>query len=546
MKNYNCYFVAEFSVMHKSGILVFLLAAVLLLSGCARRGTITGGAKDTIPPSLRNSFPKNGSLNFSGKEIQLVFDEYVKLKNVNKQLIVSPPLKTKPEVMPLNASKIITITLKDELQPNTTYSFNFGQSIEDNNEGNPLNQFSYVFSTGNYIDSLQLKTAVKDALEKEIPKNVSIMLYEVNESYNDSTIYKEVPRYITNTLESGRLGQLENLKAGKYRLIAVKDENGNNKFDPKTDKIGFIKEPLTVPNDTIFELELFKEEAPFRIEKPYQTGDSHYIIGYQGNPKKGAVDVWQNGEKVKATVTKYPKKDSLQLWLPKIKNDTLAVVAYDGKWSKSYRMKPREMKPDSLYFSTPSSDLSLRKKLQLFSAIPLTAIDNSKIKITDKDSAVVRFTTEYDEWNQAVLFTIDRQPLQTYKMQILPGAFTDFFARKNDTLNYKFSTRNTGDFGNLRISLSNVKRYPVLVQLTNEKGEVLETETVNNGTNVAFDLIEPKKYTLRVVYDDNRNNAWDPGSFWEKRQSEEVIYFPKELDVRANWDVEQPFDLGLK
>ena len=141
--------------MPKSSYQLFCLLFVLVLVSCAKRGSITGGDKDTIAPVLKASFPKNLTTNFNGKEIKLVFDEYVKLKNVNKQLIVSPPMKNQPDILPYNASKVITIKIKDTLKPNTTYSFNFGQSIEDNNEANPYSQFKYVFSTGTYIDSLK-------------------------------------------------------------------------------------------------------------------------------------------------------------------------------------------------------------------------------------------------------------------------------------------------------------------------------------------------------------------------------------------------------
>ena len=156
---------------------LLLLLVVLVVSSCAKRGTITGGSKDTLAPILKVSLPKNGTVNFQGKEIKLVFDEYVKLKGINKQLIVSPPMKTPPEIFPQNASKTITIKIKDTLQPNTTYSFNFGQSIEDNNEGNPYSQFKYVFSTGSYIDSLKLNVKIKDALEKKSDNFVTVMQY---------------------------------------------------------------------------------------------------------------------------------------------------------------------------------------------------------------------------------------------------------------------------------------------------------------------------------------------------------------------------------
>jgi hypothetical protein len=137
----------------------------LILVGCAKRGSISGGLKDTIPPILEMSIPKNFSTEFSSKSIKLTFDEFVKLKNINKQLIISPPLSINPQILPSTASKSITINFLDSLRTNTTYSMNFGQSIEDNNEGNPYPQFKYVFSTGKFIDSLSIQGTIKDALE---------------------------------------------------------------------------------------------------------------------------------------------------------------------------------------------------------------------------------------------------------------------------------------------------------------------------------------------------------------------------------------------
>ena len=271
----------------------FLL--LLFFISCAKRGSITGGVKDTIAPTLKYSFPENYSVKFQGNKIKLIFDENIKLKNLNKQLIISPPMKNEPLVTPTTATKILTITINDTLQPNTTYSLNFGQSIADNNEGNPFNQFKYVFSTGDYIDSLALGGRVKDAYDKEVASFVSIMLYEANEKFNDSTIYKENPRYITNTLDSLKTFRLENLKAGKYYLVAMKDNNSNNKFNPKSDRIGFNKQIVTIPNDTVFELELFKEVMPFKAIKPSQASGNRLIVGYEGNPKS-------NGEMAKITL----------------------------------------------------------------------------------------------------------------------------------------------------------------------------------------------------------------------------------------------------
>jgi hypothetical protein len=122
----------------------------------------------------------------------------------------------------------------------------------------------------------------------------------------------------------------------------------------------------------------------------------------------------------------------------------------------------------------------------------------------------------------------------------------DFNDKMNDTLKYSFSTSSASDYGNLKVILENVKRFPIIIQLTSDKGEVVASEYSEKSNSIIFDLLEPNKYTIRIIYDDNHDKLWTPGNFIEQRQSEEVIYFPKEVDVRANWDVEQPFDLSVK
>ncbi len=530
--------------MPKSSYQLFCLLFVLVLVSCAKRGSITGGDKDTIAPVLKASFPKNLTTNFNGKEIKLVFDEYVKLKNVNKQLIISPPMKNQPDILPYNASKVITIKIKDTLKPNTTYSFNFGQSIEDNNEANPYSQFKYVFSTGTYIDSLKINVKVKDALEKKVANFVSIMLYEVNEKFNDSTIYKETPRYITNTLDSLKVVQIENIKAGKYLLVALKD-NGNNKFNPKTDKIGFQKQYITIPNDTIFELALFKEKLPFKAIKPTQESANRLLMGYEGNPKGAKVTVKNGAEIIPSIVTQFPKKDSLQVWFKPIKADSLHVAVSKDKFKEDFTVKLKKQKADTLSISAEfTGNLPLREKFTLNSNIPLLNFDKSKISIKNKDSLAVDFTIENDEFHQKLLLNFKKEPLEKYQISFLPGALTDFYEKQNTTLKYTIATKNSSDYGNLKVILEHVKKFPVIVELTDKEGKVIATEYTEKNNIVEFLAVEPAVYTLRIIYDDNKNGIWDTGSYIEKRQTEEVIYFPKEIDVRANWDVEQPFELS--
>jgi uncharacterized protein (DUF2141 family) len=531
--------------MLKKAVIIVMLLGLLTQIGCAKRGTITGGAKDTLAPVLTTSFPKNYATNFKGNEIELVFDEYVKLKNVTKQLIVSPPMKKTPSILPYSASKTIAIKLYDTLLENTTYSFNFGNSIEDNNEGNKFEQFKYVFSTGKYIDSLVLNAKVKDAYNDKVDNYVSVMLYEINASYSDSIVYKEVPRYLTSTLDSLKLVKLENIKEGKYQLVAMKDVNGNNKFDPKTDKIGFQKEVISIPNDTLYEIELFKEELAFKAVNAVQASGNRITLGYEGNPKDVKIELKKGVEKIPFKVTKLASKDSLNIWFKAQKNDSLAVEVVNGKFKKTFALKVKDQKKDSLSIGNERSDvLHFRNRFAVQSNSFIEKIDASKIKFIRKDSTNVKFTTEHDPYNQKVYFDFEKQPLEKYKITLFPGAIVDFNGKQNDTLDYSFVTKVETDYGNLRVKLENVKRFPVIVELTNPDGKIIASATSDKETALNFDLVEPQLFTLRLIYDDNKNQIWDTGSFLEKRQAEEVIYFPKQIDVRANWDVEQPFDVG--
>ncbi|WP_396168751.1 Ig-like domain-containing protein [Flavobacterium sp.] len=532
--------------MLKNNSRYFLFLFVLFMVSCAKRGSITGGLKDTLAPVLKSSYPKNFSTDFKGTEIKLTFDEFVKLKDIKKQLIISPPMKNEPLILPTTASKTITVKINDTLQPNTTYSFNFGQSIEDNNEGNPYNQFKYVFSTGSIIDSLSISGTVKDAYTKDVESFVSVMLYEVNDKYTDSVVYKEYPRYITNTLDSLKTFKLENLKAGNYLIVAMKDYGSNNKFNPNKDKIGFNKQFITVPTDSLFELKLFKEVPPFKAQKPYQASGNKIVLPYEGKAKGIKLALKNNTTDLPTIITQFPKKDSIQIWFKPLKTDSLSLAVSKGNYSKNFSFKVKEQKKDSLNIGTlQNSDSGFRDKFTLESATPLTKIDNSKIKLITKDSTAVVFTTKYDEFTQRLQFDFKKDFEENYTIQLMPGALIDYLDQSNKALTFKLSTKSQADFGNLKVNLQNVKRFPVLVQLTNKTGEVLATEYSESKTIVEFNLIDPALFSLRAIYDDNKNKEWDTGNYLEKRQAEEVIYFSKEIDVRANWDVEQVFDLSI-
>lgn len=538
--------------MLKNKFLIYTLAIALALTGCAKRGTITGGPKDTIPPILTGSSPRNMSTDFKGSEIRIDFNEYIKIKDVNKQLIISPPMATSPEIYPMgSASKYITIRIKDTLQPNTTYSFNFGQSITDNNEGNPYSQFKFVFSTGSYIDSLTLNGRIKDAYSLKADNFVNVMLYEANEKFNDSTIYKERPRYVTNTLDSMVNFSLQNLKAGKYHLFALKDQNSNYRYDPKIDKIAFLGNTVTVPTDTVYLLELFTEQRKFRALRPSQASSNRIVMGYEGDPRGLQVSV-KNGagtEDITSITTRLPKKDSVQVWVPRnIKSiaDSLMVSVNHRDSVKNFNIKIKEIKAaDSLSVTAvQKGTLHFRDKFTLTTTTPLTKIDTTLISLMRKDSTAIPFTLRHDLFEQKIEFDFAKSESEKYTFTLLPGAFEDFYGKQNDTLNYGLTTRTYAEYGNMRVTLANADRFPLILELTNEKGDILASYYSEGETSISFDAILPEKYIMRVIYDDNGNKEWDSGNYLEKRQPEEVIYWRgKPVEIRQNWDAEETFDL---
>ncbi len=532
--------------MKKTNIQFLIFLSLFFIVSCAKRGTITGGDKDTTPPKIVSSNPKNLSTQFNSKTIKINFDEFIKVKDLQKNLIVSPPMKNQITVLPQGtASKQLVIKINDTLKANTTYSFNFGQSIIDNNEGNAYPQFKYVFSTGAALDSLFIEGTIKDSYEKETDTYVNVMLFEVDENFKDSIIYKQNPRYITNTLDSLKSFKIENIRAGNYKLIALKEKNANYKFDPNTDKIGFYNQTISVPDKSIFELELFKEVPKLKLKKPNQVSGNRGILGYEGSVKGAKLTATYQGNSLPIKVTKFPEKDSLQIWFPVIKNDSIAIQFENKELKKDFVLKLKNQKKDSLsIIAKQRGSIGFNEILTLNTNTPLEKFDFSKMSLIKKDSSKVEFKTNYDEFNNNLEILFKKDEGEKYTLNMLPGAVEDYLGQKNDSLKFVVSTRSFSDYGSLKLNFKNVKSFPIIIELTDSKGKILATQYSEDSPTVEFSFLEPQKYSLRVIYDENKNKERDTGSYLEKRQPEEVVHYPTEIDVRANWDVNQDVDLG--
>lgn len=529
-------------------MILFLVVLLSVFTGCAKRGTPEGGPVDEAPPVFIRARPENFSTNFDAREIRIYFDEFVKVTDPQRQIIISPPMDPRPEITPLGtASKSIRIRIQDTLQPNTTYTVNFGRSIVDNNEGNPLEFFTYAFSTGSYIDSLTVTGRVSDALLKLPDPYISVMLYEVNSTYNDSVVYNEVPRYVTNTLDSATTFQLKNLKEGTYQMVGMRDINNNYRFDPETDKIAFRGDYITLPTEEVFDLILFREVVSGKFNKPQLKAQQHLIFGYQGevSPDSLQIELQNRPPEYQAVFTQDREKDTLHYWYkPALERDSLVFEVTTPYYSDTLVTRLRESDADSLEFSfSPSGAVNFDQEIYVLPSIPLVEVDSTRLRITDKDTVKVPFEGHYELWENRYVLNFNRGEDQTYDILALPGAFTDFFGNVNDTLRGQFRTLSYSDYGNLNITLGNVEDFPVILQLTDKEGKII-AETYSTGeTTLDFRHIKPGTYFLRLVYDRNSNREWDTGSFLQRRQPEEVVYFPDPIEVRANWDITQGFIL---
>ncbi|MBU2940838.1 Ig-like domain-containing protein [Lacinutrix sp. C3R15] len=524
---------------NKLSNLFFILTIGLILISCANRGNPSGGPKDITAPKIVKSIPQNYTTNFNGKEIKIYFDEYVKIKNLTKQLIISPPMDPSPEVTPLGtASKYITIKINDTLLENTTYAFNFGNSIVDNNEENPYSYYKFVFSTGNYIDSLSVKGDILDASLRKPEDFVSVRLYEIDSTFSDSIVYKKLPKYVTNTLDSTTTFSIDNIKAGKYMLVALKDANEDNKFQQLTDKIGFYKDYITVPTDSTYSLKLFKEEADFSIIRPRLVAGEKIAFGYQGDYKNTAINITSVvPDTFKYTITKDAQTDSLNYWYsPRLKDtDSLLFTVKNNKYTKDFTVKISDQPRDSLKIEASKGTLNFKDNFKITANIPLTNFNEKKLTILDKDSLQVAYTTVLDTLKNTYSLIFDKTENNKYFVQVLPEAFTDFFNNKNDSLNYTLSTRNFADYGNVRVTLYNAK-YPIIAQLTDAKGELKAEIYSTQPEPLDFRYLDPAKYYLRIIYDTNKNKKYDSGNYLKKRQPERISHFKEAIEVRANWD----------
>ena len=529
--------------MNKSGKYFLSFLIMVFLTQCARKSIPTGGLKDTLPPIMINASPKMNTVFFDKEKIIITFDEFIKLKDISKQLIISPPLELdKYKVKPQGTvAKKIQIYLLDSLKKETTYTFNFGESIVDNNEDNPLPFFRYAFSTGPIIDSLEIRGKVTDAYERITEPYTSLHLYPVDSSYSDSTIFLKKPFYVTSTLDSV-IYNFKNLHPDTYEIIAIKDVGGNYLFDQNNDKIGFLEKPITLPGDSVINFRIFKEIPNLFWTRPFFINTSQIGFGYYGEPDRDAIEVKSKVPRnFRYLINRSRETDTLNFWFRGDKLDSLKFAIKEEDTTRLFNVKFKKELRDSLEISVMTkSIMGLLDSFKIESNLPLVKINLDLINIKGLDSLSVPYKASLDKNYDRLSLFYDWLPNDNYKIELLPNALIDFWGNTHDTLRFSAKTKPIEDYGNIFLQILREDKDPFVLELVNLKGESLRRLDVSNESDFyEFKYLLPGNYLFRYIKDKNGNKKWDTGNYLKKIQPEMVYYSPDTIDLRANWEINQ-------
>lgn len=587
--------------MIKRGIsLLLMLLAAIVATRCAHPVMPTGGDKDETPPKVLSSVPQNYTTNFKGKTIVISFDEFVKLDKLQQQLLISPPTETTPDFK--LRGKSLVIKFEEELKPETTYAIYFGEAIVDLTESNPLTGFSFVFSTGAVLDSMSINGSIHNAFDRKPAENTFAMLYLlINDTIPfDSLPYRVKPYYVARTDKFGKF-RLTNLKQQPFKLFALTDMNSNFIYDMAGESIAFIdslispvyiappvapdtliqhdslqvettaavadsslNKPDSVVFNSIVDLNLFEELDPVQkllkseIVKP---GMLRFIFRHNARevrltPMAALPDSFN-------LISKYNTLGDTLYWffrpmvLDSLKltmaydtmiNDTLALSLNPRQLPTNKRLVKKNADKDKYlqFTSTASRRLEYGSPLEFVFDYPIVSY-----QLRD----TVRFIANEDTTYNSVSFVQSdsiglRYRMETtfeaggsYNLLIPDSCFLGLNGQWNDTIRQAFKVPALEDYGNLYINMVVPPGELFIIQLLGAKEVVLREIEVSSSKRYGFEHINPGKYKLKAIRDSNRNKRWDTGNYLLKMQPESVYYFTKELEIRANWDFEENWNV---
>lgn len=498
---------------------------------CAQVVAPTGGEKDIEAPQLLEVNPPQEERNFSEEKIKFTFSEFVKMMKFKDELLVSPPLKY--SLLTKMKGKSLELTIQDTLKENTTYILNFGKGVVDITENNPVENFVYVFSTGEDIDTLSVKGRVKDAFSAEVEKGVLVMLYEQNE---DSVPFKSLPNYVSRTDEEGFF-RITNVKQGQYKAFVMKDANNNYLFDKSDKKIAFDTALIKVDSATEgLGFKLFEEDNSQQfIETQTEKGA---IVTLVFNTKFDSV-VFEILDTAKAEVLKHSyqgiNKDSIQLFFNEMESKFQLDVSADTTFHDTITVQVDSMKA-RFQLSIPAKH-PFYNDFKVKSNFPLDQIIADSIKILSlEDSSFLPFEVAFERLSKQLEFKAELEQAKSYQLYILPNAIYDIYGRSNDTIIKQFSVTEERNYGNLYLNIEQSLNEPLIVQLLDKRDIVLREKFLVAENKVEFLYLNPGEYSVRLIVDSNNDKVWTTGDYLKKRYPERVVKYNESITIRSNWD----------
>jgi len=578
---------------HISGRLGVTALAVLFILSCAKISSPSGGSKDIDPPVILRSQPENSTVMFSGKSFVVTFNEYVVLDKITEKFMVSPPLKTKPEVR--LKGKSLVVRWEDKLTDSTTYTFYFQDAIRDNNENNPIPNYQYVFSTGPVLDSLSLSGNVFGAFDLEVIPDMLVMMYS---NLSDTAPRKLLPAYISRPDASGGF-MINNIKPGRFRLCALKDINGNKLYDLEDEVFAFSDSIIEITPEANYNIvpDTIKYKPANASEKTKDdifTFGVHRLYAFTREAKKqyltyterkssGSIGfglaIPSDTGQVSIELTGIPKetwfiennarRDTFMLWItsPEVSDREVidAVLTYPYTDSTGMLIQKtdsvifRFRKPDApragvrktpaLSLATNFSGKIKPGAIPSFTGTaPMSEPDTSKISLiqivdtikTKLNAVFIKDTTN----SRRILLKTPLKAGASYTLACKGGAFTDIFGSTTDTIVYKITVGVPEDYGSVKAKLTGYEG-DVIIQLLGEREKVLQEAFVKSPGEVKFGLIDKGRYRMRAIYDIDSSRTWTTGDFSLMRSPEPVTYYTGELEVKINWALEQDWDLGV-
>lgn len=525
-----------------------MISCSLIFVNCSQPISPTGGKKDTIAPKLLQSIPINKQVNYKGKTVALIFDEYVVTESLNQKLLITPDageyeFKTKPTGL--------VITFKKTLDPAKTYSLSFGDAIKDFSEKNPVKNLRVVFSTGPYIDSASVSGQVKDFLTDKPLLDMLVGMYPHTDTLN---IEKMKPIYFTRSDSSGRYS-IENIKGGTYRLVALDDKNRSLTYNPRAERIAFLRDSTVLGDSTQISgvsLKVFlANNTPAKVRNTTPRAN-YYSINYD----KGFVDYKVNFEVPDDSIPHFRASPSeLKFYNTKNKKDTIAVkikiidssgIAFEHVQKIKFREVRGNTKNADANKDAFEMDANVKNNeaiepktfsLKLTFNKPLAeARLNQIVLFSDSTKAERIVPTDFVWENNNTLLTLNVSFSARKELKVsLPK--TTFISVENDTIPeriYKLPIMLEDDYGTLEGEVRGAKD-DFIVELLDEKYEVVKS--VANKTPFLFNFIKPNVYSVRVVVDKNKNGKWDAGDFKTKSLAEPIFFHPIPIKLKKNFVV---------